>query len=195
MAGYFCPHCKIHATFGNQGPQSVNWEGYAHQIWRCDNCTGVVYARVRTEPNDLELYPNLRSEAPEEYPPEVRDNFGEALRSLNGNNPKAAVVMTRSALQAAMREQNAKGKTLRAEIDNLADSHAIPSAIKDWAHELRDGGNLVAHPGPDKTVETQDAEELIALAESLFEYLYAVPKEVERRRERLTPEEEPPPGE
>ena len=94
-----------------------------------------------------------------------------------------------------MREQGAKGKTLKSEIDALASNHAIPEALKVWAHELRDGGNLVAHPEPDKTVETQDAEELIALAESLFEYLYVVPKEVERRRERLTPEEEPPLGE
>ncbi|MCH7579847.1 MAG: DUF4145 domain-containing protein [Chloroflexi bacterium] len=195
MAAYFCPHCKIHATFKSQGPEKVNWENQLHQIWRCNNCFGVVYVRVRTEPDDLEFYPSLRSEARDEYPPEVRDNFGEALRSLNGNNPKAAVVMTRSALQAAMRQQDAKGKTLKAEIDSLADSHAIPPAIKDWAHELRDGGNLVAHPEPDKTVETQDAEELIALAESLFEYLYVVPKELERRRQRLAPQEEPPPSE
>ena len=189
MAAHFCPHCKVNATFADQGPNNIGWRDHVHKIWKCNNCGGIIYAQVRTEPHDLQLYPSVRSEAPDEYPPEVRDNFGEALRSLNGNNPKAAVIMARSALQAAMREQGAKGKTLKDEIDDLAN---IPTPLKDWAHELRDGGNLVAHPESGKTVETQDADELIALAESIFEYLYVVPNEVERRRERLAQQQAPP---
>jgi len=184
MAAYFCPHCRVKATFANQGP---NHKGASriHSIWTCGNCAGVVYASVGREANDVEIYPSLRFDAPEEYPDDVRENFGEALRSINGSNPKAAVIMARSALQAATREHGATGNNLKEEIDDLAARHVIPDALKDWAHEIRDGGNLVGHPKPDKKVEVADAEELIALAESIFEYLYVIPKHVEHRRQRL----------
>jgi hypothetical protein len=45
---------------------------------------------------------------------------------------------------------------------------------------------LVAHPEPGKTVEIADAEELLELAESMFEYLYVVPDQIRRRRDRLS---------
>ena len=87
-------------------------------------------------------------EAEPDIPADIRDDFNEALRSFNGNNAKAAVIMTRSALQGATRQQGSEGKTLKDEIEDLAAKHVIPPAIQDWAHELRDGGNLVAHPEP-----------------------------------------------
>jgi hypothetical protein len=130
------------------------------------------------------IYSSVRSEASLDLPVDVRENFGEALRSLNAKNPKAAVMMVRSALQAATRQQGAKGGSLAAEIEYLADQHTLPESLRKWAHELRDGGNLAAHPEPDKKVDNQDAEELVALAESVFEYLYLIPKRVERRRSR-----------
>jgi hypothetical protein len=180
MTAYFCPHCKVYATFADKGPNLVA-SGAKYAIWTCLRCGGGIFAL-----NDRITFPEVRSEAPEEYPQAVRDNFAEALRSVNGNNPKAAVIMARSALQAATREHGAKGDNLKQEIDYLADQHLIPVALKDWAHELRDGGNLVGHPEPGKAVDMGDAEELMALAESLFEYLYVIPKQLERRRQRLS---------
>ena len=189
MAAYFCPHCKVKATFAERGPSQprVQWRDRTHYIWTCNNCEGVVYATVGPESNDVVIYPSLRSDAPEEYPHDVRDNFTEAIRSINGDNPKSAVIMARSALQAATREQGATGKNLKEEIDDLA----IPDALKDWAHEIRDGGNLVGHPEPDKKVEMADAKELMALAESIFEYLYVIPNHVKRRRQRLVEAQRP----
>ena len=96
-------------------------------------------------------------------------------------------MMTRSALQAATREQGAMGRDLKAEIDDLAASGEIPPAMKAWAHELRNGGNLAAHPTAGDRVTKDDAEELLLLVESIFEYLYVVPKHVERRRARRAP--------
>jgi len=180
MPAYFCPNCKVYSTFSNRGPNEV-LQGQKHAVWSCDLCQHGVFAL-----GDQIIYPEIRSEAPEEYPEVVRENYAEALRSLNGNNPKAAVIMARSALQAATRQHGAKGANLKQEIEYLVDNHVIPKALKDWAHELRDGGNLVGHPEPDKPIGMADAEELVALAESLFEYLYVIPKQLERRRERLS---------
>lgn len=180
MTAYFCPHCKINSTFSNLGPNATP-AGEHHTVWACDTCgRGVFVLSHRI------VYPEVRSEAPEEYPEAVRENYSEALRSVNSNNPKAAVIVARSALQAATREHGAKGDNLKQEIEYLADQHVIPVALKDWAHELRDGGNLVGHPEPGKAVDMADAEELMALAESLFEYLYVIPIQLERRRQRLS---------
>ncbi len=82
------------------------------------------------------VFPAIRMEAEADIPTDIRDDFNEALRSLNGNNAKAAVIMTRSALQGAARQQGAEGKTLKDEIDDLAAKHVIPPALQDWAHEL-----------------------------------------------------------
>jgi hypothetical protein len=186
MPAYFCPHCKVMATFTDQGPR-VGWAERVHTLCVCANCGGVVYAMIA--PKGVEIWPTLRSEAPEELPEVVRENLSEAIRSVNANNPRAAVVMARSALQAATREQGAQGRNLKEEIEDLVQKHVIPESLGTWAHEIRDGGNLVAHPEPSKQVLMADAEELMALAESIFEYLYVVPKQVERRRERLAAEQ------
>ena len=175
MAAHFCPHCKVYADF-----RAIAADGPTrHSIWLCANCSKRVFAIG----NEI-VFPTIRMEAEADIPTDIRDDFNEALRSLNVNNAKAAVIMTRSALQGAARQQGAEGKTLKDEIDDLAAKHVIPPALRDWAHELRDGGNLVAHPEPGKTVDMQDAEKMIALAESIFDYLYVIPAEVARRRAR-----------
>ena len=179
MAAHFCPHCKVYANFGQVAAAVHKVTGGSHFIWSCANCSGGVFVI-----GDKIVFPTIRMEAEPDIPTDIRDDFNEALRSLNGNNAKAAVIMTRSALQGATRQQEAQGKTLKDEIDDLAAKHVIPPALQDWAHELRDGGNLVAHPEPGKTVDMQDAEDLIALAESIFDYLYVIPAEVARRRAR-----------
>ena len=116
MAAHFCPHCKVYANFRPVGAAGHNVTGESHFIWSCANCSGGVFVI-----GDKIVYPTIRTEASADIPTEIRDDFNEALRSLNGNNAKAAVIMTRSALQGATRQQRA-----------------------------HDGGNLVAHPEPGK---------------------------------------------
>ncbi|MHB8377134.1 MAG: DUF4145 domain-containing protein [Dehalococcoidia bacterium] len=182
MAAHFCPHCLARTNFGNAGP-NIGWNGRTHSLWVCQNCQGVVY--VSSLENDFQYYPSVKTEAPDELPQTVREDYNEAIRSMNANNPKSAVIMCRAALQAAMREQGANGENLKQEIDDLADRHVVPAALRDWAHDIRDGGNLVAHPAPGKVIDMRDAQELMALTESVFQYLYVVPSQVKARRETI----------
>jgi hypothetical protein len=78
------------------------------------------------------------------------------------------------------------GDDLKQEIEALAARHLIPDASRDWARELRGGETLLTQPEPHTGVTKQDAEELLALAESVLEYLYMVPALVRERRARLT---------
>jgi hypothetical protein len=181
-----CPICHAHSSV------NTPWGGRSRDgtqifVLQCINCSGMLFAEQdETNPQRPKLlYPVEREESPPEYPDDVRDNYTEAVRSLKAGNFKACIVMTRGSLQAAMRDKQAKGNNLKQEIEDLASRHIIPDSLKEWSHEIRDGGNLVAHPEPNKRVTKADAEELLALAESIFQYLYVVPAQVEARRQRL----------
>jgi len=105
MAVYFCPHCKTRSNFDrrfSEGHRGAQFE--AHVCQNCDGCVFVFGTEI--------VYPVVRTDAAPALPDPVREDFGEALRSLNGGNAKSAVIMTRSALQVATREQGAKGNSL-----------------------------------------------------------------------------------
>lgn len=74
---------------------------------------------------------------PEAWPKEVSRFWQQAKRASARGDLDAAAVMTRSAMQAALRARDASGKTLRDEIDNLAAKGELPPAMMEWAHELR----------------------------------------------------------
>lgn len=186
MTGILCPHCGTKTRLEVQARFQQGRHHYC--IRQCIECNEVVYATSDQDTLDdpFTMYPTLRADAAPEYPDNVRENFTEAIRSINGANYKAAVIMTRSALQAATRALGASGKDLKSEIDDLANKNLIPDSLREWAHNIRDGGNLVAHPEPEKHVGKEDADELVALAESIFEYLYVIPARVAARRARLS---------
>src|SRR5438105_2720811 len=139
----YCPFCGAFAQFNNV------WNGqspeFVHIVMICQHCSRMVWA-MNQGGKEVILYPVSKLTAPDEYPEDVRDNFTEALRSLAHGNYKSAVVMARTALQASTRGMNAKGTNLKQEIEDLASRHVIPKSLEDWAHSIRDGGNLVAHP-------------------------------------------------
>lgn len=94
--------------------------------------------------------------------------------------------MSRSALQAAAREKGAPDGSLADQIGWLADEHLITPDLKEWAHEARLSGNLVAHPRPeDRKVDGVEAMEIVEFAETIFFHLYVIPKRTEMRRQRL----------
>ncbi len=63
-------------------------------------------------------------------------------------NWDAAALMARSALQISIRIQNAQGRTLKDEIDDLAGKGVLPKIMVEWALEVRELGNDSAHPKP-----------------------------------------------
>lgn len=171
----------------NAGPGIGASDGRTHSLFVCPQCGSVCWASW-TNREDVRIdAPRVRTGPAPEIPPSVATHLVEAIGAYNGNLPKAAVLMTRSAIQAVVREQEARGGNLAQEIDNLADRHIIPRPLADWAHEIRLAGNLVAHPDDEKwVVGADDAAEILGFADSLFEYLYVVPTRVQVRKQRAT---------
>ena len=117
-------------------------------------------------------WPLRRERIPEHWPEPVGRFWLQAHRSYTYENWDAAAVMARSAVQAVMREQDAHGPNLRAEIDDLADRGILPPHMKEWAHELRELGNESAHPGDDGDQPARsDVRDMVEFLDFLFQYL------------------------
>ena len=193
-----CPFCEERgnfervAHFVKQNPRSgkmLNFDTY-----RCGNCIGYVLVLWSSSRHGLDgmhdykvmPWPMRLTTYPEHWPEAVGRHWVQAHRSLTSENWDAAADMARSSMQAALREQGAKGKRLVDEIDDLAAKGTLPPLMKDWAHEVRELGNESAHPEPHdaKGTDPKDARDIVNFLDYLTEYLYDLPARIKNYRER-----------
>jgi len=162
---------------------------------KCENCSG--YVMVLWSSNEHAFGPSavhsykvlpwpLRIDsAPEHWPEEVQRYWIQAQRNLRDENWDATVLMARSALQVALRDNQAQGKTLKAEIDDLASRRILPPIMKDWSDNIRELGNISAHPQPGQPpTAPEDAKDIVEFLDFLLEYLYTLPKRINDYRTR-----------
>ena len=143
--------------------------------------SGLHASRVLPSPLTIEKHPDS-------WPATVGRYWLQAKRSLSAENWDAAALTARSALQAALRDQQATGKSLKNEIDDLATKGLLPPIMKDWAHNLRELGNDSAHPDPTSCgAAPRDARDIVYFLDYLLEYLYTLPKRIDEYRARNQP--------
>lgn len=162
---------------------------------KCGNCSGYVLTLWSNSKefsshdvhHDFKVlpWPLKYDKYPEHWPESIGRYWLQAKRNISGENWDAAALMARSALQIALRDQKAEGKTLYKEIDNLAEKGILPPIMQDWAHNVRELGNDSAHPKPDqKPTNPKDARDILQFLDFLLEYLYTLPKKINDYRER-----------
>jgi len=167
---------------------------------KCGNCGGYVLVMWSASEHGPQQglhdyvrvpWPKGVGDGSENWPDTVKRMWRQAHDSLNNENYDAAAVMARSALQAVMRSQKAKGKDLYGEIEDLAAKGIIPTIIKDWAHEVRQLAKPAAHPDEDEDeTSSEDAEDIVKFLDYLLEYTYDVPARIKKYRARRNPDEE-----
>src|SRR5262245_28592637 len=152
-----CPFCEERGNYKvvahaekkqPNGSKTLNFDtlecgsckGYVMCLWS-GGSSGMHDFRVLPEAGRLDRHPD-------HWPADVGRFWLQAHRSLDDENWDAAAVMARSALQVALRQQNAKGANLKQEIADLASRGLLPPLMKDWADTLRELGNDSAHPLP-----------------------------------------------
>ena len=196
-----CPHCNTRATYTTlygEPPSSPSEGRLYHTLVLCDHCgskTLLIFKGVRksiigARPGfyiDVEFvdqYPKRTPKPHESIPPQVADDYIEAIKCFDVGAWKASVVMCRRALQGSVIEKGAKKDKLVDQIDELYDQQIITKAIKDWAHEIRLTGNIGAHPDKDglQDVTREDAKELIEFMEEYLNYVYIMPSKVAAKR-------------
>jgi len=186
-----CPFCmevgNFTIEFHAEKKKSNNGKTLNFDTLKCNNCAGYVMALWSTSSSrgvsihEYRVLPwPLRVEKyPEHWPETVGRFWIQARRKLTDENWDAAVMMARSSLQAALREQNAEGRNLKQEIDDLAKKGILPLIIQDWAHNVRELGNESAHPKSDQeATDPKDAKDIVNFLDFLLEYLYTLPKKI-----------------
>lgn len=156
-----------------------NCKGYVMALWSAGEYSGGLYNyKVLPWPLHIDSFP-------QHWPDDVGRYWLQAKRSLKDENWDAAALMARSALQVALRDQKAKGKSLKDEIIDLASKGILPPIIKDWSDEVRELGNDSAHPKPNQPpTNPNDANDIVEFLDYLLEYLYTLPHQIDQYRER-----------
>lgn len=159
----------------------------------CGSCKGyvmVLWSASKHGSQGLHSYrvlpwPLKFEKSPDEWPEAIGRFWLQAKRNISDENWDAAAVMARSALQLALREQNATGKNLKQEIDDLAAKGILPPIMKEWSDHVRELGNDSAHPNPQQgLINPQDATDIVNFLDFLLEYLYSLPYRIQQYRGR-----------
>lgn len=196
-----CPHCggakmalKCHYAV-QRAEEPLLWCAF----FICPGCwhplAGLLHNRERKSPMELldlnsagfivfGLYPEVIAlAAPLHAPESVSLRWIEAEKNFRQNNRISAAAMYRSALEIATKtvaEESEKKLKLIYRIDSLAQRHRITDAMKDWAHQVRVGGNDALH---DEEIPTEaEVTQLRLFTEMTLKYLFELPGEVEARR-------------
>jgi hypothetical protein len=186
----YCPHCRQKTAvsvapvegqdrFGAMGrlehfSTAAVWKRDKNDIWwigLCNHCDSpvlvhndgdIVYPFPIPQPSDINI------------PEEIRSDLDEAKRCVQVQAYRGCAVLARRAIQNACLEKGAAKGNLVGQIKELEAKGIITKDLSEWATVVRWVGNDGAHPSTDK-VESEDAEDILALAEQFLQVLYVTP--------------------
>ncbi len=139
------------------------------------------------------VYPHnaSRSITAGEVPESYRNDFNEAA-SVLALSPKASAAISRRALQQVLRNEfHINQGSLAKEIEEFIHLRDVPSYISEAVDAVRNVGNFAAHPLKDTStgeivdVEPGEAEWLLEVLGSLFDFVFIQPKRLEARKRKL----------
>lgn len=176
----WCPECDQFIVVYKEG--FVTEHGNNKYYWKDD-----------LEITSKVIFPKYssRSITAEEVTDEYKNPFNEAA-SVLALSPMASAAISRRTLQHVLRNVfNVKKGSLAAEIEEFIHRPEIPSYISEAVDAVRNVGNFAAHPLKDTNtgeiveVEPGEADWLLEVLESLYDFAFIQPKRLESRRERL----------
>jgi len=210
-----CPHCDIGVkfVFGKVVWEDAEIENtdMGHGIFfsHCSECSGLVvlfkrgyYKEENTthyDNNYLEditfeeiIYPKSVNRKVEiEVPERYRKDFLEACAVLP-MSAKASAALSRRILQDILREHfKIKHSSLATEIEQFIALKDVPSYLSQAVDAIRNIGNFAAHPLKDTNtgeiveVESGEAEWLLEVLESLFDFAFIQPNRLAERKKSL----------
>jgi len=206
-----CPYCNIGvkiewentSAYVDDPKNPVTGVEIAHG--QCPECDGIIvklvfgnlgYTDFSHFVNDVQsdeiIYPKFTTRYIENEVPEIfRNEFKEAAAILS-LSPKASAALSRRMLQNVLHQQyKIQRKTLAAEIDEFINMSGIPSHLAGAIDAVRNIGNFGAHPIKDTNtgeivdVEPGEAEWLLDVLESLFDFAFVQPRRLEARKQKL----------
>ena len=117
------------------------------------------------------LYPAQPNRLSDAIPASLRADLEEARQCFKAKCFTATSVMVRRMTQNLCVERGAAPATLFHQLKELKDNGVIEPRLYEWADILRELGNEGAHGG--SPVTKADAQEALAMAEALVDYVYS----------------------
>ena len=156
-----CSHCEKHALFyGWCTPPSNGHKGQPEVL------------------EIVESYPELASAA-EELPALAGRFFQQAIESRHA--PDGALMLAASSIDAMLKDKSYTKGSLYDRIIKARDDGLLTEDMASWAHEIRLSANEPRHADEAFQGATSDeADQIIAFAKALGEYLYVLPARVHR---------------
>jgi len=132
-----------------------------------------------------------RPPVPGEVDERFASDYKEACLILTFS-PKASAALSRRCLQNILREKaGVKHSDLSKEIQQVIDNNTLPSHLAESIDAIRNIGNFAAHPikssstGEIVEVEVGEAEWILDVLESLFDFYFVQPAILKAKRDAL----------
>ena len=206
-----CPYCSV--TINLPVNKSCQWRDDEEEVIGggsrvdCGNCPAcekliISLAHGTFEVDGVEsyfiykssqiIYPRFASRSVEiEVPDRYKQDFLESCAVLE-ISPKASAALSRRILQDIFHEELGIEKAnLAKEIEEFINRSDVPSYLSKAVDAVRNIGNFAAHPikntstGEIVEVEPGEAEWLLEVNESMFDFVFIQPKRLDGRKEIL----------
>lgn len=194
-----CPHCNTSYVqtdnlFSDQfipgHPDNKRWN-----FTRCQNpkCKKLILAETNQEGEIEGIYPagSFELDSNKITDAEIISDFREAGLCLSVGCFKASMVMSRRVLQRCLKFQGCTERMLVDAIDHAINNGIIRKALCGIATEIREYGNIGAHPDDDQlsNIDKDKAKHILDFARLLIEEFYEIPATAEQlRKDRQPPQ-------
>jgi hypothetical protein len=189
-----CPHClvEVHLTWEDCELGTDNEYNWRTSIATCPHCQKYIIFLQQYSPDklgnlnfikDFLVYPKGIYRAP--LSPVVPDIYAQEYKEaclVLSYSAKASAALSRRCLQnILMNVQKVKSKDLSKEIDEVLELKVLPYHLAEAIDAIRNIGNFAAHPNKSTNtgtiidVETGEAEWLLDVLESLFDFYFVQP--------------------
>jgi hypothetical protein len=208
-----CPHCSVGVSVYFEeifaypdGNHDKTGSGLDIAWDFCPECAGLLIrlrkgkyikdgqysGSLKTVEQEQIVYPPYSTRPVEpEVPERYRNDYLEASAILN-ISPKASAALSRRLLQHILREVfSISHRNLSVEIEEFIKQPDVPSYLSGAVDAIRNIGNFAAHPLKDTNsgeiveVEPGEAEWLLEVLDSLFDFAFVQPVRLNERKEKL----------
>lgn len=188
-----CAFCEEEGNWGLENRTTKKQPNSSKELFfdtlKCGNCANfkLVFWSGSGSLHDFIAIPQTRGigKYPEHWPEDIGRYWLQAKRNLDDENWDAAALMAGSALQLALRLENADGNTLQKEVKDLATKGVLPPLMVEWADEVRWLRNPAAHPVPGQAAtDPNDAKDVVEFLDFFLEYMLNLPHRINVYRAR-----------
>ena len=179
-----CPHCHVrHVSSTNVFEQRLK-QTDASTTWfiqRCLNqkCQSLILVERADKGLTNRIFPfsAYALDANSAIPAAILEDFGEAGLCLGAGCFKASLVMSRRVLQRCLKDQGCTQYKLVDAIKYAVENAILRKAFHPLAEEIRQYGNLGAHPDDDQLENANrgSAHQVLEFARLLIHEFYEIP--------------------